>query len=69
MIEKPHFTEQFLIVIGVINLQGSAVKCIADSTSSSSMQHLGAVPIYHGYSLQNQLLSVMAFECMDDSQI
>jgi hypothetical protein len=26
-------------------------------------------PIHHGYSLPNQLLSVMALECLDDCQI
>jgi hypothetical protein len=26
-------------------------------------------PVYHAYSLPNQLLSIMALDCMDDSQI
>ena len=39
----PHFAQQLLIVAGVINLQATAVKCTADSTSTSYSQHHGAV--------------------------
>jgi hypothetical protein len=42
------------------------MKCIADNTSSFIC---AASPIYHGCSLQNQLLPVMAYECKDDFQI
>jgi hypothetical protein len=46
-------------------LQASAVKNITDNTSSILEQS----PICHGCSLPNWLLSVMALEYMDDSQI
>jgi hypothetical protein len=32
--DKPHFTKKFLIVLGVISLQDSGIKCITDNTSS-----------------------------------
>lgn len=55
-IKKPHLTEQFLIVVGIISLLGPANKHIANKTSSLiCVQHLGIVP--HLSCLQSSILA------------
>jgi hypothetical protein len=42
--EKQQFTKQFSIMVGISNLQASAMKCTADNTSSFIHVALGRVP-------------------------
>jgi len=64
-----HFAQQLLLVAGVINLQATAVKCTADSTSTSYSQHHEAVHHLSSDNFLNELFFTLATECMFDTQI